>query len=279
MTIYDGYQAWKPNKYPNIFAIGDSWFWYPGNNLLESLARHPKLKAPYRHMVRLGQNGALLADYVDIPGREGAFSDQLRALLQRPDPMKHFMAFAISGAGNDSVNYTLGLAKKEVCEDADTPEECISEPGMAELMRVVTQSMSLVMHDVMWAFEQEKRQPVVLLHGYDYAVPDGRGFDLADLTLIGPWLSTAMDSRSVPTDLGFRKGIVKILINRLNDALRRYANPTAGVYFIDSRDTLSSGADYQDDWDNELHPTSSGFDRIVDEKWIPVLQQAGIANN
>ena len=279
MTIYDGYTTWEPGEYPNIVAIGDSWFWYPGNNLLEALARHPKLKAPYQHMVRLGQNGALLSQYVDVDDRKGPFSAQLRSLLQRPDPMQFFSAFAISGAGNDAVSYTLALASKNTCKNADTPEECISEEGMAKLLHRVTQAMSLVMHDVLWAFEQEKRQPVVLLHGYDYPVPDGRGFELAGLPVMGPWLSTAMNSRSVPTDLEFRKGVVRILINRLNDALGRYANPAAGVYFVNSRDTLSSGADYRDDWDNELHPTRGGFDRIVHEKWIPVLRQAGIAHN
>jgi hypothetical protein len=149
---------------------------------------------------------------------------------------------------------------------------------MAELMRLVTQAMSLAMHDVLWAFEQENRRPIVLLHGYDYPVPDGRGFTLAGLQLNGPWLAKAMDEREVPVDLDLRKDVARILINRLNDTLKRYANPAAGVYFIDSRDTLSSGADYQDDWANELHPTEDGFDQIVDEKWIPVLQAAGIAN-
>ena len=47
MTIYDGYQTWNQNEYPTILAIGDSWFWYPRNNLLEALANHAKLKNGY----------------------------------------------------------------------------------------------------------------------------------------------------------------------------------------------------------------------------------------
>ena len=49
-------------------------------------------------------------------------------------------------------------------------------------------------------------------------------------------------------------------------------------YLVNSRGTLDSGAGYKSDWANELHPTASGFDQIVDEKWIPVLQERGIAN-
>jgi len=74
-----------------------------------------------------------------------------------------------------------------------------------------------------------------------------------------------------------RKGVVKLMIDDINNGLKRYENPASGIYFIDSRSTLDSSASHHDDWDNELHPTRSGFDKIVDLKWIPLLQQLGIA--
>jgi len=274
MTIYDGYTNWNPGEYPAVLAIGDSWFWYPKNNVLEALSRHPKLKDGYQHMVCLGENGALLSEYVDLPGRPGRLSRRLQDLLQR-DPMQYFSVFAVSGAGNDAVDYSLGL--NEDCTDAVTPEDCVSEGGMRTLMLDLTKAMGLLMHEVLWAFEAQQRQPVVLLHGYDYSVPDGRGFTLGDIPIKGPWLAKAMNARSVPPDLELRKGVIRILIDRLNTAFARYAQPAAGIYFVDSRDTLDSGAGYRNDWANELHPTRRGFDRIVDRKWVPVLQQTGIA--
>ncbi|HEX5612098.1 MAG TPA: hypothetical protein VFX67_05565 [Burkholderiales bacterium] len=273
MTIYDGYGAWQPGEWPTMLAIGDSWFWYPHNNLLEALARHAKLKDPYRHMVCLGRNGAYLSDYVDVPGRPGPQAARLKELL-RPDPLQYITAFLVSGAGNDSVEYGLGL--RDDCSTASAPEDCIAEEGMRELVGNVTKSMSLLLHEVLWAFDAQRRAPLVLLHGYDYAVPDGRPFRLAMLSQ-GPWLSVAMDRRQVPPDLELRKGIVRILIDRINAAFANYARPGSGIHFIDSTNALDSGAAYQDDWANELHPTRDGFDRIVDTKWIPVLQQLGIA--
>ena len=68
------------------------------------------------------------------------------------------------------------------------------------------------------------------------------------------------------------------LIDSINVAFARYAQPGSGIYLVNSRGTLDSGAGYQSDWANELHPTASGFDQIVDQKWIPVLQERGIAN-
>ena len=273
MTIYDGYTVWNANEYPAVLAIGDSWFWYPKNNLLEALARHPKLKDGYQHMVRLGENGALLSEYIDRPGFPGRLSRRLKELLRR-DPMQYIAAFAVSGAGNDAVDYSLGLNAD--CSAANTPEACISNGGMDRLIQDLTLDMNLLLHDVMQAFDVQHRQPVVFLHGYDYSVPDGRKFKLA-VASNGPWLAPAMDACKVPQDLELRKGIVCILIDRLNVAFAGYARPASGIYFIDSRGALGSGAGYQNDWDNELHPTRAGFDRIVDQKWIPLLQQTGIA--
>ena len=276
MTIYDGYGSWTPNEFPAVLAIGDSWFWYPANNILEALARHPKLKDGYQHMVRLGQNGALLSEYVDLPGRPGKLSERLKLLLRR-DPMQYFSVFAVSGAGNDAVDYSLGLIRD--CRNASTPEACVSAEGMRSLIHVITQAMSLLLHEVLWAFDAQQRQPVVLLHGYDYPVPDGRPFTLAGFPAQGPWLAKAMNACQVDADLEFRKGVARIVIDRLNEAFARYAQPGSGIDFIDSRGTLDSGAGYQADWANELHPTRAGFDRIVDRRWIPVLQQRGIATD
>jgi hypothetical protein len=147
---------------------------------------------------------------------------------------------------------------------------------MHDLVGTVTKSMSLLLHEVLWAFDAQGRAPVVLLHGYDYAVPDGRPFRFAMLSQ-GPWLSRAMDAHQVPPDLELRKGIVRILIDRINTAFANYARPGSGISFVDSTNALDSGPSYRNDWANELHPTADGFDRIVDAKWIPVLRELGIA--
>jgi hypothetical protein len=35
------------------------------------------------------------------------------------------------------------------------------------------------------------------------------------------------------------------------------------VHYVDLRATLSQGADYKDDWANELHPTRTGFATVA----------------
>jgi hypothetical protein len=277
MTIYSWADDWNPGDFPTVLAIGDSWFWYPkANSLLEALERHPRLKDEYRSMARLGQNGALLSEYVDVPGRPGKYSKQLNALL-KPANLRNFSVFLVSGAGNDAVDYMLGLNPDS--SKAASAEDCISTDGMGQLLKTVNQALGLLLHEVIWAFTQINRTPYIFLHSYDYALPDGRGFELLpEITLLGPWLKPAMDACKVPNDMALRNQIVHILINRIADVFSQYQNPKNGIYLIDSRGTLTAGAKYQDDWDNELHPTGSGFDRIVDQHWIPTFQQLGLAN-
>lgn len=274
MPIYNPGDPVNPGQFPAILAIGDSWFWYPKNNLLEALVRSNKLKDGYENMTRFGANGALLLDYVNLPGRPGKFANQLLNEL-RPNNLRSYSVFMVSGFGNDAVDYTLGLNAN--CGGATKPEDCVSAGGMQRLITDITAGMGLLMHEVFSAFHAIDRSPKVFLHGYDYALPDGRGFTLADLKLGGPWLKPAFDKCQVPDDWELRKAVMRMLIDRVNQAFAQYANPALDIYFIDSRGVLDNGPNYQNDWDNELHPTRTGFDQIVAKKWLPVLRRAGIA--
>jgi hypothetical protein len=154
--------------------------------------------------------------------------------------MQYITVFLVSGAGNDAVDYGLGL--NDDCDGATTPQECVDEDGLRTLVKELTKSMSLLLHEVLWAFDAQQRMPIVVLHGYDYPVPDGRPFALLNIPFTGPWLATAMDARSVPADLELRKGIVRILIERINDAVRAGTRGArAGSTSSTARDCLSSG--------------------------------------
>src|SRR3954467_4653302 len=105
MPIYGAGQIWEPGYFASILAIGDSWFWYPQNNLLEALVAHPRLRDEYRNIQLLGFNGARLAEYVN-----GASSAEFRRQLKRENS-QYYRAVFISGAGNDAIQYHLALAK------------------------------------------------------------------------------------------------------------------------------------------------------------------------
>ncbi|NJO78214.1 MAG: hypothetical protein HC827_06590, partial [Cyanobacteria bacterium RM1_2_2] len=113
MHIYQPKEDWIPGEFASLLAIGDSWFWYPKNNILQALAEHPRLKDPFRNIQMLGYNGAKLEQYVF-----GKYAKQFTHEL-RPINRKHYSAVLISGAGNDAVDYRLGLFKN--CSAASGP--------------------------------------------------------------------------------------------------------------------------------------------------------------
>ncbi len=113
----------------------------------------------------------------------------------------------------------------------------------------------------------------IFLHGYDYAVPDGRNVNFLGFTFSGPWLKPSLvQKRHVSLADGLQ--VVRLVSDRLNGALARVAAEHSGVHYINLRGTLRADADYKKDWANELHPTSDGFKRIaavVERRMLSIL--------
>jgi hypothetical protein len=182
----------------------------------------------------------------------------------------------ISGGGNDAVDYKLGL--KADCSGLSNAEDCIDPDGLDNLMRDISGSLGLMVHDIAWAFGKQNRMADVFIHGYDYSIPDGRGFSLAGLQFGGAWLKPALDAAKVAADdMPLRTAICHLLLDKVNAVLENFDNPSQGVHYIDCLGVLRQDANYREDWDNELHPTFSGFKKIVDQRWIPVLRREGYA--
>jgi hypothetical protein len=108
---------------------------------------------------------------------------------------------------------------------------------------------------------------------HDYAPPNGKGFEvpLFNIPLTGPWLKPAMDTARVPDDYALRKEVVRLLIDRLTETFGEFDSPVDRVYVIKSPGTLDPDVD----WDNELHPTGSGFRKLVHGPWLKSLRAAG----
>jgi hypothetical protein len=105
----------------------------------------------------------------------------------------------------------------------------------------------------------------ILIHGYDYPVPDGRGFLGGWWILPGPWLEPGFRQKGYAV-LADRVPLAAALIDRLNAMLATVvAMPEfSHVTHVDLRGTLSGQpGDYKQWWDNELHPTSAGFKLVA----------------
>ncbi|MCB1911847.1 MAG: hypothetical protein R3E45_02900 [Rhodocyclaceae bacterium] len=266
--VYLPFDSWEPTEFPTILAIGDSWFWYPRNNVLQALVDHPRLKDPYRFIQLLGYNGAKLEQYVF-----GRYARDLEKHLSAGFRTA-YSAIMISGAGNDAVDYKLALARD--CSTIADPSACLDQTKLDAFIGKLMAAMGALVQRITLAYGGESARPDIFIHCYDYPMPDGRGFKLADLKITGPWLKPAMVSRKVDKTLAFRAQVCRALIDHIAKAYQDFAASQSRVYCIDSRGCLRNEK-YRKDWDNELHPSMAGFKQVVDECWIPVLAEHGYA--
>jgi hypothetical protein len=117
----------------------------------------------------------------------------------------------------------------------------------------------------------------IIIHGYDYPVPDGRGYLGGFWVLPGPWLEPGFREKGYgDQDLELRISITNELIERLNTMVRSVGQLepfAAHVKYIDLRNTLSTNLNdeqYKKWWGNELHPTEDGF-REISKRFASVL--------
>ncbi|MFO1337347.1 MAG: hypothetical protein U1F53_03790 [Burkholderiaceae bacterium] len=276
-----------------LLAEGDSWF--DDLSRADPQARHSLLARleDDDHGFRIestAQAGDSLKDMASDAQIAG-FTARLRrmAALGRPP-----QAILLSAGGNDVVQQNL----PPLLLPASKPGRCRLDMGVVrqriegrnEKGHMVDGDMAAQLRTLLGAYHRiveatlGYRVPVVL-HGYDYPVPDGRnafGVPRSPLS----WLYPGLMARGY-TELRDGATVMQQLIHRLNRMQDRIAREFCAqglpVAHADLRGTLSvetAGGAYQVDWANELHPTEAGFAKLADklaERLGPYLVSAAQA--
>ena len=94
----------------------------------------------------------------------------------------------------------------------------------------------------------------VAFHGYDFAIPDGRG-----ICGLGPWLKPTFDLRRFPARPPATE-VVKAMLQQFAAMLQSLVALHPAVTFINTQGSL---APVTSSWDNELHPSKNGFNMIA----------------
>jgi hypothetical protein len=265
-TIYRPGELPDPGAPPPAgLALGDAWFWHGEQTLLRALVDHPRVAPEHASIRLLGFNGARLNQYIG----DGAYADVIRTRLS---PEFRFSEFYLSGAANDALEY--GLALLDDCAAIHEPARCISPERLEQLLYHISEGVNGIIRAIRWAYRKTTSQQPIFLNGYDYPVPDGRGF-------VGPhggWITTVMDSVGVDPDLSFRQEVMRLLTDAYNDeVLAACHSPLDRVFHVDSRGVLAGDAPhYAQDWENELYPSAEGFGKVLERAWFPLLRPFGI---
>ena len=218
------------------------------------------------------ESAAHFGDTVEAMAYSGGqlerFSRLIEKSLRRGRTPK---AILISGGGNDLAG--AGASFGMLLDHARSASAGLNEQVVSG---VIDQRGRLAYITILSAVTEVCRywiqRPLpILIHGYDYPVPDGRGFLGGWAVLPGPWLEPGFREKGF-LRMPVRKAIIRELVDRFNVMLEGLAAlpEFSHVRYVDLRKTLSTGANYKQYWGNEMHPTVEGFGLVTD-RFVQVL--------
>lgn len=245
-----------PHRQETLLAEGDSWFDYPGTDILNDLEDR------YGYDVEdVAKRGDTVEEMAYSDDQLDKFIRKLEKLIRKGDLPK---AILLSGGGNDITGETL----KRLLNRADSPAPGLNQLIVDEIVNgLVKNSYIHILSSVTEVCKIKTGNTIpILTHSYDYAVADGRGFTIIGIPVSGPWLEPGFIAKGY-SDIDQRIEIVKDLISRFHSMLQGVNNMPefSHVKHVDLTGTLSYGSDYKTWWDNELHPTDLGFEHVTDK--------------
>ncbi|MER9749189.1 SGNH/GDSL hydrolase family protein [Mesorhizobium sp. M0140] len=243
-----------------LIAEGDSWFDYPFHDVLSDL------EDSYGFDVEsAAHRGDTIEDMAYSDGQLDAFSRRVEKVLRTGVEPR---AILLSGGGNDVAGDEFAILLNHAASGIAGLNESILTGVIDQRVR---EAYATILAAITLICKSYLGHPVpVVIHGYDYPVPDGRGFWGGGL-FPGPWLEPGFRRKGY-AEMSKRKQICVELIDRFDTMLAGLAGrpPFGHVKFLDLRNTLSTGATYKTWWANELHPTTKGFDAVT-KKFVSMI--------
>jgi lysophospholipase L1-like esterase len=237
-----------------LIAEGDSWFDYPLHDVLNDL------EDIYGFDVEsVAHKGDTVEDMAYSGGQLDDFARRVEKVLRTGVKPR---AILLSGGGNDVAGDEFAILLNHASSSIAGLNQSIVAGVIDERMH---DAYVTIMSAITAICQSQIGEPIpIVVHGYDYPVPDGRGFLGGWGPLPGPWLEPGFRRKGYEA-MASRRPIVVTLIDRLNEMLGRLAGtpPFAHVRYLDLRQTLSTGSNYKDWWANELHPTARGFEAVT----------------
>jgi hypothetical protein len=223
-----------------VFAEGDSWFDYPvpffGGGVIPRL--EDKLGVPILNLAKAGDEVRYM---LGVKERK-----LLIAQFTKGCPAGGpWDALLFSGGGNDIVDNPMALWIRNFNATLP-PAALIHQTRLDAALALVRAGYE----DLIGLRDSLSPQTHLFFHGYDFAIPDGRG-----ICRLGPWLKPTFDLRGFPT-LASAFAVMKILLQQFAAMLQGVETSHDKVTFINGQGTL---APKPASWHNELHPSKEGF--------------------
>ena len=227
-----------------VFAEGDSWFDYPPflfkGGIIPRL--ESRLGVPILNLAKAGDEVRFML------GVEQRI--RLAECLTEGCPAGGpWDLLLFSGGGNDIVDHPMALWVRD-WDPTIPPAAHLNQPRFDTALGLVRAGYE----DLIILRDKLSPNTHLVFHGYDYAIPDGRG-----ICHLGPWLKPTFDLRGFPTRAA-AFAVVEAMLKQFAAMLTTLA-AHAKVTFINGQGTL---APQTSAWHNELHPNKDGFEKFAD---------------
>lgn len=238
-----------------LVAEGDSWFDYPGSDILDWLQQ---FGYDVESVARAGDRAEMMAFG---RGQLDKFAAALEKVIGRGETPK---AVLLSAGGNDIAGREFGF----LLNHAGSPRQGINESIVTGVIdeRVADAYLHIIARVTAICERMLGTKVPILIHGYGHVVPDGDGVLGGWGPLPGPWLRPGFIEKGFD-DLAANTLLMKKLMNRFNDMLQNVAGQFQHVKYVNLRDVLPATKSV---WANELHPKEKGF-KLAAEKLAALL--------
>lgn len=236
-----------------ILAEGDSWLAYPRKYVVVGSAANI--------VDQLGKRNNLVIYTTASNGDEAVAmlsGDQKFSLLKRLKYIE-FDYLLFSGGGNDIVGrYDFGFLLNSR-KDGGTWQDCINEERLAIKIQQLKGTYELLCQLVP-EFSKNKNIKIVT-HTYDHVIPSKEGFHLFDIIPLGKsWMYPFLKDKNI-VDGDSQRQIVNYIMGKFRDMLLEVQNKYGSILtVVDTQGTVA-----ENEWRNEIHPTSAGFKKVADK--------------
>jgi hypothetical protein len=236
-----------------LLTEGDSWFSYPLNS---NIADYIEMMSDFS-ILRLEHNGDEARDILK------AGSEQIKKLKYY---LKNYAvdALLLSAGGNDLVS---GALPKVLDKKAN------GNPWQS-VIKLAT--LTTVLDDIVAAYSRlldarDALRPkcVVVAHSYCYFQPTGRkASGPFGLLKAGPWMRPVLVAKGIDPDTEGCE-LARYLVDELHARLAALAAARPRFQLVDMRAALPVDNLH---WADEIHPSGTGFRRLAEQCWRPVLK-------
>jgi len=239
-----------------LVAEGDSWFDYPFYDVLADLEDKFNFRV---------ESVAHKGDTVEEMAYDATQVKKLARMFERvAQAGKIPRAILLSGGGNDIAGDEFAVLLNHASSGLDPLNDKVVSGILDE--RILFAMVSVISAVTALSRQYFRKTVPVVIHGYGYPVPDGRGYLGGFWVFPGPWLEPGFRQKGY-LDLAKRCQIMAVLIDRFNDVIKSIPShpELRHVAYLDLRKVLSNALPtaYKQSWENELHPTESGFEVVA----------------